>query len=157
MTELSGNSLRLQWEAVAASDVVVYQIKWSTAAGEKPQEVRTRAQLGRTGWIWVCLMAPCSPAGVAGRDANLLGLMGSGNSADHHHCLCSKDLKTGSGLGPALHIAVVTLSAGSRRDSRAAGSESSRLFEDCRSVLEKTSRMKFNRDKQKVLSLGRNN
>uniref|UniRef100_A0A493SYM6 Collagen alpha-1(XX) chain n=1 Tax=Anas platyrhynchos platyrhynchos TaxID=8840 RepID=A0A493SYM6_ANAPP len=39
VTELSGNSLRLQWEAVAASDVVVYQIKWSTAAGEKPQEL----------------------------------------------------------------------------------------------------------------------
>lgn len=40
VTELSGNSLRLQWEAVAASDVVVYQIKWSTTSGEKPQEVR---------------------------------------------------------------------------------------------------------------------
>uniref|UniRef100_A0A8C6NAI8 Uncharacterized protein n=1 Tax=Melopsittacus undulatus TaxID=13146 RepID=A0A8C6NAI8_MELUD len=39
VTELSGNSLRLQWEAVAASDVVVYQIKWSTASGEKPQEL----------------------------------------------------------------------------------------------------------------------
>lgn len=39
VTELSGNSLRLQWEAVAASDVVVYQIKWSTAGGEKPQEL----------------------------------------------------------------------------------------------------------------------
>lgn len=39
VTEISGNSLRLQWEAVAASDVVVYQIKWSTASGEKPQEV----------------------------------------------------------------------------------------------------------------------
>ncbi|XP_068556910.1 collagen alpha-1(XX) chain isoform X2 [Anas acuta] len=39
VTELSGNSLQLQWEAVAASDVVVYQIKWSTAAGEKPQEL----------------------------------------------------------------------------------------------------------------------
>uniref|UniRef100_A0A8C0EXE8 Collagen alpha-1(XX) chain n=1 Tax=Bubo bubo TaxID=30461 RepID=A0A8C0EXE8_BUBBB len=39
VTELSGNSLRLQWEAVAASDVVVYQIKWSTVGGEKPQEL----------------------------------------------------------------------------------------------------------------------
>ncbi|NWY68605.1 COKA1 protein, partial [Erithacus rubecula] len=39
VTELSGSSLRLQWEAVAASDVVVYQIKWSTASGEKPQEL----------------------------------------------------------------------------------------------------------------------
>ncbi|KAJ7417494.1 Collagen alpha-1(XX) chain [Willisornis vidua] len=39
VTELSGNSLRLQWEAVAASDVVVYQIKWSTVSGEKPQEL----------------------------------------------------------------------------------------------------------------------
>lgn len=46
-------------------------------------------------------------------------------------------MKTGSGLGPALCGAVVTLSAGSRRDSRAAGLESSRLFEDCRIVLEK--------------------
>uniref|UniRef100_A0A8C4TTP3 Collagen alpha-1(XX) chain n=1 Tax=Falco tinnunculus TaxID=100819 RepID=A0A8C4TTP3_FALTI len=39
VTELSGNSLRLQWEAVAASDVVVYQIRWSTVSGEKPQEL----------------------------------------------------------------------------------------------------------------------
>ncbi|XP_075624812.1 collagen alpha-1(XX) chain isoform X3 [Balearica regulorum gibbericeps] len=39
VTELSRNSLRLQWEAVAASDVVVYQIKWSTVGGEKPQEL----------------------------------------------------------------------------------------------------------------------
>ncbi|XP_021272591.1 collagen alpha-1(XX) chain isoform X2 [Numida meleagris] len=39
VSELSENSLRLQWEAVAASDVVVYQIKWSTAGGEKPQEL----------------------------------------------------------------------------------------------------------------------
>uniref|UniRef100_U3K793 Collagen alpha-1(XX) chain n=1 Tax=Ficedula albicollis TaxID=59894 RepID=U3K793_FICAL len=39
VTELSGSSLRLQWEAVAAADVVVYQIKWSTASGEKPQEL----------------------------------------------------------------------------------------------------------------------
>ncbi|XP_054247953.1 collagen alpha-1(XX) chain [Indicator indicator] len=39
VTELSGNSLRVQWEAVAASDVVVYQIKWSTVSGEKPQEL----------------------------------------------------------------------------------------------------------------------
>ena len=50
VTELSGNSLRLQWEAVAASDVVVYQIKWSTVGGEKPQEVWTHTQL-RGGWI----------------------------------------------------------------------------------------------------------
>eukprot|EP00076_Gallus_gallus_P000139 NP_001004392.2 collagen alpha-1(XX) chain precursor [Gallus gallus] len=39
VSELSENSLRLHWEAVAASDVVVYQIKWSTAGGEKPQEL----------------------------------------------------------------------------------------------------------------------
>ncbi|XP_071616240.1 collagen alpha-1(XX) chain [Heliangelus exortis] len=39
VTELPGNSLRLHWEAVAASDVVVYQIKWSTVTGEKPQEL----------------------------------------------------------------------------------------------------------------------
>ncbi|XP_035755165.1 collagen alpha-1(XX) chain [Egretta garzetta] len=39
VTELSGNSLRLQWEALAASDVVVYQIKWSTVGEEKPQEL----------------------------------------------------------------------------------------------------------------------
>lgn len=45
VTELSGSSLRLQWEAVAASDVVVYQIKWSTASGEKPQEVRAHTEL----------------------------------------------------------------------------------------------------------------
>lgn len=45
VTELAGNSLRLQWEAVAASDVVVYQIKWSTASGEKPQEVWTPPNL----------------------------------------------------------------------------------------------------------------
>uniref|UniRef100_A0A8C3KZX4 Collagen type XX alpha 1 chain n=1 Tax=Chrysolophus pictus TaxID=9089 RepID=A0A8C3KZX4_CHRPC len=39
VSELSENSLRLHWEAVAASDVVVYQIKWSTVGGEKPQEL----------------------------------------------------------------------------------------------------------------------
>ncbi|KFV72898.1 Collagen alpha-1(XX) chain, partial [Struthio camelus australis] len=39
VTELSGNSLQLQWEAVAASDVVVYQIRWSTLGGEKSQEL----------------------------------------------------------------------------------------------------------------------
>lgn len=49
VTELSGNSLRLQWEAVAASDVVVYQIKWSTASGEKPQEVGATHSSGEAG------------------------------------------------------------------------------------------------------------
>ncbi|KGL80655.1 Collagen alpha-1(XX) chain, partial [Tinamus guttatus] len=39
VTELSGNSLQLQWEAVAASDVVVYQIRWSPLGGEKSQEL----------------------------------------------------------------------------------------------------------------------
>lgn len=41
--------------------------------------------------------------------------------------------KTGSVLGLALFSGAVTLSAGSRRDS---GTESYRLWEDCRSVLE---------------------
>ncbi|XP_019365652.1 PREDICTED: collagen alpha-1(XX) chain [Gavialis gangeticus] len=39
VTELSGNYVRLQWEAAAASDVVVYQIKWNVVGEEKSQEL----------------------------------------------------------------------------------------------------------------------
>ncbi|XP_025057443.1 collagen alpha-1(XX) chain [Alligator sinensis] len=39
VTELSGNYVRLQWEAAAASDVVVYQIKWNVLGEEKSQEL----------------------------------------------------------------------------------------------------------------------
>lgn len=112
VTELSGNSLRLQWEAVAASDVVVYQIKWSTASGEKPQEVGAHTQL------W---------GGWAGSE------LGGRELCETIQGDAPQQLKSsvGSLLGLAFSGAV-TLRAGSRRDSRA---EPCRLWEDCRSVL----------------------
>uniref|UniRef100_A0A8B9NT82 Collagen alpha-1(XX) chain n=1 Tax=Apteryx owenii TaxID=8824 RepID=A0A8B9NT82_APTOW len=48
VTELSGNNLQLQWEAVAASDVVVYQIRWSTLSGEKSQELSVAGNVATT-------------------------------------------------------------------------------------------------------------
>uniref|UniRef100_A0A7M4EDF1 Collagen type XX alpha 1 chain n=1 Tax=Crocodylus porosus TaxID=8502 RepID=A0A7M4EDF1_CROPO len=39
VTELSGNYVRVQWEAAAASDVVVYQIKWNVLGEERSQEL----------------------------------------------------------------------------------------------------------------------
>lgn len=116
VTELSGNSLRLQWEAVAASDVVVYQIKWSTASGEKPQEVRAHPQLwgGWAGSELTCRSGRELCKTIQGKALQQL------NSS------------AGSPLDLAFSGAV-TLRAGSRRDSRA---ESCKLWEDCRSVLE---------------------
>lgn len=116
VTELSGSSLRLQWEAVAASDVVVYQIKWSTASGEKPQEVRAHTELWG-GWAGSELTCRSGRELCKTTQANALQQLNSS-------------------AGSLLDLAVsgaVTLSAGSWRDSRA---ESYRLWEDCRSVLE---------------------
>ncbi|XP_025948628.2 collagen alpha-1(XX) chain [Dromaius novaehollandiae] len=48
VTELSGNNLQLQWEAVAASDVVVYQIRWSILGGEKSQELSVAGNVATT-------------------------------------------------------------------------------------------------------------
>lgn len=52
VTELSGNYVRLQWEAAAASDVVVYQIKWNVLGEAKSQEVWSSEHLR---WRGACL------------------------------------------------------------------------------------------------------
>ncbi|XP_061486995.1 collagen alpha-1(XX) chain-like isoform X2 [Rhineura floridana] len=45
VTELSGGSVRLEWEASAASDVVVYQIKWNVLGEERAQELSVAGNL----------------------------------------------------------------------------------------------------------------
>ncbi|XP_048676750.1 collagen alpha-1(XX) chain isoform X5 [Caretta caretta] len=45
VTELSGNNVRLQWEAAAASDVLVYQIKWNALGEESSQELSVAGNL----------------------------------------------------------------------------------------------------------------
>ncbi|XP_072852842.2 collagen alpha-1(XX) chain [Pogona vitticeps] len=45
VTELPGGEARLEWEASAASDVVVYQIKWSVVGEEKAQELSVAGNL----------------------------------------------------------------------------------------------------------------
>ncbi|XP_062998955.1 collagen alpha-1(XX) chain [Elgaria multicarinata webbii] len=43
--ELSGSEVRLEWEALAASDVVVYQIKWNVVGEERAQELSVAGNL----------------------------------------------------------------------------------------------------------------
>ncbi|KAH1182326.1 hypothetical protein KIL84_010080 [Mauremys mutica] len=45
VTELSGNNVQLQWEAAAASDVLVYQIKWNARGEESSQELSVAGNL----------------------------------------------------------------------------------------------------------------
>uniref|UniRef100_A0A8C4XZQ5 Collagen type XX alpha 1 chain n=1 Tax=Gopherus evgoodei TaxID=1825980 RepID=A0A8C4XZQ5_9SAUR len=45
VTELSGNNVQLQWEAAAASDVLVYQIKWNARGEESTQELSVAGNL----------------------------------------------------------------------------------------------------------------
>uniref|UniRef100_A0A8C3RP78 Collagen alpha-1(XX) chain n=1 Tax=Chelydra serpentina TaxID=8475 RepID=A0A8C3RP78_CHESE len=45
VTELSGNNVQLQWEAAAASDVLVYQIKWNALGEESSQELSLAGNL----------------------------------------------------------------------------------------------------------------
>nr|XP_060627930.1 collagen alpha-1(XX) chain [Anolis sagrei ordinatus] len=45
VTELSGSEARLDWEASAASDVVVYQVKWNVVGEEKAQELSVAGNL----------------------------------------------------------------------------------------------------------------
>ncbi|XP_074867948.1 collagen alpha-1(XX) chain isoform X2 [Carettochelys insculpta] len=45
VTELSGNNVRLQWEAATASDVLVYQIKWNAVGEESSQELSVAGNL----------------------------------------------------------------------------------------------------------------
>lgn len=45
VTELSGNNVQLQWEAAAASDVLVYQIKWNAVGEESSQELSVAGNL----------------------------------------------------------------------------------------------------------------
>uniref|UniRef100_A0A803TQ24 Collagen type XX alpha 1 chain n=1 Tax=Anolis carolinensis TaxID=28377 RepID=A0A803TQ24_ANOCA len=45
VTELSSSEARLDWEASAASDVVVYQVKWNVVGEEKSQELSVAGNL----------------------------------------------------------------------------------------------------------------
>nr|XP_023970682.1 collagen alpha-1(XX) chain isoform X5 [Chrysemys picta bellii] len=45
VAELSGNNVQLQWEAAAASDVLVYQIKWNASGEESSQELSVAGNL----------------------------------------------------------------------------------------------------------------
>ncbi|XP_053901396.1 collagen alpha-1(XX) chain isoform X3 [Malaclemys terrapin pileata] len=45
VAELSGNNIQLQWEAAAASDVLVYQIKWNASGEESSQELSVAGNL----------------------------------------------------------------------------------------------------------------
>ncbi|XP_066480827.1 collagen alpha-1(XX) chain [Tiliqua scincoides] len=45
VTELSGSEVRLEWEASAASDVIVYQIKWNALGEERSQELSVAGNL----------------------------------------------------------------------------------------------------------------
>uniref|UniRef100_A0A8D2KS13 Collagen type XX alpha 1 chain n=1 Tax=Varanus komodoensis TaxID=61221 RepID=A0A8D2KS13_VARKO len=45
VTELSGSEVRLEWEALAAPDVVVYQIKWNVLGEERAQELSVAGNL----------------------------------------------------------------------------------------------------------------
>ncbi|XP_077191952.1 collagen alpha-1(XX) chain isoform X1 [Paroedura picta] len=45
VTELSGSEIRLEWEAIAASDVVVYQIKWNVLGEGWSQELSVAGNL----------------------------------------------------------------------------------------------------------------
>uniref|UniRef100_A0A8D0HJ24 Collagen alpha-1(XX) chain n=1 Tax=Sphenodon punctatus TaxID=8508 RepID=A0A8D0HJ24_SPHPU len=48
VTELSGSDVRLEWEAAAASDVVVYQIKWNELGEGKSHELSVSGNVAST-------------------------------------------------------------------------------------------------------------